>query len=199
MAKKMDHEISCINIHPLKSSSEEEVESSSQFIALGLWTDMSIRLLQLPTLTQVQSHVIGGGDGTIPRSVLMISFDEDGGGGGNNTCMHYLMAALGDGQLFTFRMDPTSSGALSDKRKIILGSRPISLGTFKSISSSSTTTTGGNVTAAAAKVVENVFVASDRPTVIHCSNQKLIYSNVNLKVKFIAMVLERAREGWVFV
>jgi DNA damage-binding protein 1 len=74
----------------------------------------------------------------------------------------YLLAALGDGHLFNFRVDP-NSGELSDRKKISLGTQPISLKTFKSKSST------------------HVFAASDRPTVIYSSNQKLLYSNVNLK------------------
>ncbi len=46
-----------------------------------------------------------------------------------------------------------------------IGPQPIVLSTFK------------------AKNVRNVFAASDRPSVIYAgSNQKLLYSNVNLKV-----------------
>lgn len=56
-----------------------------------------------------------------------------------------------------------SSGELTDRKKVSLGTQPITLRTF---SSKSTT---------------HVFAASDRPTVIYSSNKKLLYSNVNLK------------------
>ena len=53
------------------------------------------------------------------------------------------------------------AGELSDRKKLSLGSKPISLKTF---------TSNG---------VSHVFAASDRPTVIYSSNKKLLYSNVN--------------------
>ena len=48
-------------------------------------------------------------------------------------------------------------------KKISLGTQPIVLSTFRAAN------------------VRNVFAASDRPSVIYASNQKLLYSNVNLK------------------
>lgn len=74
----------------------------------------------------------------------------------------YLLCALGDGHLFNFLLNMTT-GELSDRKKVSLGTQPITLRTF---SSKSTT---------------HVFAASDRPTVIYSSNKKLLYSNVNLK------------------
>ena len=74
----------------------------------------------------------------------------------------YLLCALGDGHLFNFLLN-TSSGELSDRKKVSLGTQPITLRTFSS------------------KDATHVFAASDRPTVIYSSNKKLLYSNVNLK------------------
>lgn len=56
-----------------------------------------------------------------------------------------------------------TSGMLSDKKKVILGTQPTILQMFRSMSTS------------------NVFACSDRPTVIYSSNHKLVFSNVNLK------------------
>lgn len=55
------------------------------------------------------------------------------------------------------------SGALSERKKVTLGTQPTVLRTFRSLSTS------------------NVFACSDRPTVIYSSNHKLVFSNVNLK------------------
>lgn len=55
------------------------------------------------------------------------------------------------------------SGELTDRKKVSLGTQPITLRTFSS------------------KNTTHVFAASDRPTVIYSSNKKLLYSNVNLK------------------
>ncbi len=74
----------------------------------------------------------------------------------------YLLCALGDGHLFNFMLNP-STGELSDRKKISLGTQPIALRTFRS------------------KNATHVFAASDRPTVIYSNNKKLLYSNVNLK------------------
>lgn len=53
------------------------------------------------------------------------------------------------------------AGELSERKKLSLGSKPITLKTFHS------------------NGVAHVFAASDRPTVIYSSNKKLLYSNVN--------------------
>lgn len=74
----------------------------------------------------------------------------------------YLLCALGDGHLLNFLLN-TSTGELADRKKVSLGTQPITLRTFSS------------------KNTTHVFAASDRPTVIYSSNKKLLYSNVNLK------------------
>lgn len=74
----------------------------------------------------------------------------------------YLLCALGDGHLLNFILN-TNSGELMDRKKVSLGTQPITLRTFSS------------------KNATHVFAASDRPTVIYSSNKKLLYSNVNLK------------------
>lgn len=53
------------------------------------------------------------------------------------------------------------AGELSERKKLSLGSKPITLKTFHS------------------NGIAHVFAASDRPTVIYSSNKKLLYSNVN--------------------
>ncbi|KAK4399406.1 DNA damage-binding protein 1 [Sesamum angolense] len=88
----------------------------------------------------------------IPRSVLLCSFEG----------ISYLLCALGDGHLLNFLLN-TSNGELADRKKVSLGTQPITLRTFSS------------------KNATHVFAASDRPTVIYSSNKKLLYSNVNLK------------------
>lgn len=74
----------------------------------------------------------------------------------------YLLCALGDGHLLNFLLN-LDSGELMDRKKVSLGTQPITLRTFSS------------------KNTTHVFAASDRPTVIYSSNKKLLYSNVNLK------------------
>jgi hypothetical protein len=72
----------------------------------------------------------------------------------------YLLCAMGDGQLYNFHV-AEATGALSERKKICLGTKPIMLRSFRSNGQS------------------HVFAASDRPTVIYSANKKLLYSNVN--------------------
>lgn len=66
-------------------------------------------------------------------------------------------------ELSVFQSYFLPAGALSERKKVTLGTQPTVLRTFRSLSTS------------------NVFACSDRPTVIYSSNHKLVFSNVNLK------------------
>jgi DNA damage-binding protein 1 len=143
---KLEHEVSCIDIHPLSG------ETSTDIVAVGMWTEISVRILSLPTLEPVLVEKLGGE--ILPRSVLFVSFEN----------INYLLCALGDGHLFTFKLD-SSDGIpkLTDRKKVSLGTKPITLSSFMS------------------KDQQNVFACSDRPAVIYSQNHKLLFSNVNLK------------------
>lgn len=143
--KTLEHEVSSLDVSPLPD------ETEAHFVAVGLWTDMSARILQIPNLEEVHRESLGGE--VISRSILMCSFEGTS----------YLLCALGDGSLFYFLLDKFT-GHLSEKKKVTLGTQPIILRAFKSMSTT------------------NVFACSDRPTVIYSSNHKLVFSNVNLKL-----------------
>lgn len=109
--------------------------------------------------------------GIVPFHCLstFVRFLETLGSNGSDTLIarihlqiSYLLCALGDGHLLNFVLN-TSNGELTDRKKVSLGTQPITLRTFSS------------------KNTTHVFAASDRPTVIYSSNKKLLYSNVNLK------------------
>ncbi|TNM90826.1 hypothetical protein fugu_003115 [Takifugu bimaculatus] len=142
---EMEHEVACLDITPLGEAGAE-----SPLCAVGLWTDISARVLKLPCFTPLHKEMLGGE--IIPRSILMTTFEGS----------YYLLCALGDGALFYFGLD-LQTGALSECKKVTLGTQPTVLRTFRSLSTS------------------NVFACSDRPTVIYSSNHKLVFSNVNLK------------------
>ncbi|EGC39114.1 hypothetical protein DICPUDRAFT_86223 [Dictyostelium purpureum] len=144
---ELPHEISCIDISPLDSF----MDSRSQICAVGLWTDITLRLFKLPTLEEIHKEPLGGE--IIPRSILMISFEG----------IDYIFCSLGDGHLFKFKIDIANNWKLFDKRKLTLGTQPIILKKFK------------------LKNTINIFALSDRPTVIYSNNKKLFYSVVNLK------------------
>ncbi|OAY47208.1 DNA damage-binding protein 1 [Manihot esculenta] len=142
---QLEYEISCLDINPIG-----ENPNYSQLAAVGMWTDISVRIFSLPDLNVITKEHLGGE--IIPRSVLLCSFEG----------ISYLLCALGDGHLLSFLLN-LNTGELSDRKKVSLGTQPITLRTFSS------------------KNTTHVFAASDRPTVIYSSNKKLLYSNVNLK------------------
>ncbi|KAG1406486.1 hypothetical protein G6F58_009813 [Rhizopus delemar] len=125
--------------------------TESAFVALGTWN--SNTNVCLLSLSNLQPIAQESLGGTVvPRSILISQFE--------NTV--YLLVALGDGQFYNFKLD-SISGQLSDKKRTFLGKLPIHLSNFS------------------LNGVTHVFAASDKPSVVHSRNQKLVYSNVNLK------------------
>lgn len=53
---ELENEVACLDITPLTEGAE-----TSTLCAVGLWTDISIRILSLPALKQLQKENIGGG------------------------------------------------------------------------------------------------------------------------------------------
>ncbi|XP_047339396.1 DNA damage-binding protein 1 [Impatiens glandulifera] len=142
---QLEYDVSCLDLNPIG----EDV-NHSQLAVVGMWTDITVRIFSLPDLNLLTKENLGGE--IIPRSVLLCSFEG----------VSYLLCALGDGHLLNFLLN-MSTGELTDRKKVSLGTQPITLRTFSS------------------KNTTHVFAASDRPTVIYSSNKKLLYSNVNLK------------------
>ena len=65
----MEHEVACIDITPLSVDKER-----AELCALGLWTDISVRVLKLPTLDMIQCQLLGGGkccNGCIVMIILL--------------------------------------------------------------------------------------------------------------------------------
>lgn len=168
----LEHEIACVDITPFApskqlagDSSDVKMDGSSSNVSsqnwelnalrspicvVGLWTNFSVCVLQLPTLQQVTKEPLG--TDLLPRSVLCNTFEGQ----------DYLLVGLGDGSLVNFHVD-AATGALSNRKRVSLGSQPIALSTFRS------------------KDMTHVFASCDRPTVIYSNNNKLLYSNVNAK------------------
>lgn len=138
---KLEIEVACLDLTPIGGSSER-----AELAAVGTW-QQELLLFRLPSLQPLLSEDLGE---VIPRSLLFAQFEG----------VPYLLCALGDGHLITFHISP-KSGELSDRKKLSLGSKPVTLKTFQS------------------NGIKHVFAASDRPTVIYSSNNKLLYSNVN--------------------
>lgn len=142
---EIEYDVSCLDINPIGDNPVR-----SDLAVVGLWKEHSIRIFSLPNLELITSRNLG--EDVPPRSVLLCRFEG----------ISYLLCGLGDGHLFNYVLD-MSTGDLLDRKKISLGTKPITLRTFCS------------------KSTTHVFAASDRPTVIYSSNKKLLYSNVNLK------------------
>jgi len=104
-------QVACIDVTPLN-----EADKRSDIAAVGMWTDISVRLLKLPSLEEITKEALGGE--VIPRSILMAQFE------GTN----YLLCALGDGSLFYFVMTPQG---MSEKKKVTLGTQPTILRKFR--------------------------------------------------------------------
>ncbi|XP_026675017.1 DNA damage-binding protein 1 isoform X2 [Ceratina calcarata] len=113
----LEHEAACLDISLLDGNTEATIA------AVGLWTDISVRILHLPTLKEINKEMLGGD--IIPRSILMTCFES-------NT---YLLCALGDGTMYYFTLH-RQNGMLSDKKKVTLGTQPTILRTFRSLSTS---------------------------------------------------------------
>jgi len=171
-SSRVDDAMTDVDVTPAAAALE-----SPTLAAVGMWTEVSVRLLSLPSLQPLRTEPLGGQ--VIARSVLLATLEE----------VDYLLVALGDGHLFTFRVDATvvpssalmddgmqsevqpqlsaaaKEALLSDCKRVTVGSQPASLSAF--------TTRGAT----------HVFAACDRPTVVHASagGSKLLCSHVNLR------------------
>ncbi|KAI8494230.1 DNA damage-binding protein 1 [Branchiostoma belcheri] len=112
----MAREVACLDVTPLVEGSDR-----AHLCAVGLWTDISAHMLQLPNLEPMHIEMLGGE--IIPRSILMTTFEG----------IHYLLCALGDGSLFYFNLNH-ETGYLSERKKVTLGTQPTVLRTFRSLS-----------------------------------------------------------------
>ena len=52
----MEHEVACVDLTPLKDGEEK-----SHLCAIGLWTDISARVLSLPEFNSLHVEMLGGG------------------------------------------------------------------------------------------------------------------------------------------
>jgi DNA damage-binding protein 1 len=154
---QMEHEVSCVDITPIDYAAAAAAASNSNsnsgdamdvdggsaasvpvaatLACVGLWTDVTVRMLHVPSLREATCESLGGD--TLARSVRFAVFDAQ----------PYLLVGLGDGHLVNYEMD-ASSGALSQRKKVALGTQPITLSTFD------------------VNGVTHVFAACDRPTVV---------------------------------
>lgn len=88
----------------------------AEIVVVGTWSMKAI-LFSLPELKLLTSHELGGE--VMPRSVLFANFDSK----------PYLLCGLGDGTLLSYRVAENLD--LAERKKLTLGTKPISLREFK--------------------------------------------------------------------
>lgn len=148
--KELEAEIACFDISPLNFP--------RSLLSVGFWFNNNIVIYGLPELTDLFRETLNSD--IVPRSIITARLEDN----------YYLLCALGDGSVYYFNLNP-KSGALSNNKKVTLGTYETILRPFKSQSTTS------------------IFACSDRPTVIYSSNNKLVFSNVNLKeVNFMCSI-----------
>lgn len=126
----------------------------SPLLAVGMWTDNSVRLFALPTVEEITRS--GLDTDTQARDILLLLYEDK----------IFLFVGMGDGGLITYNLEATSGSAqLVNRRKGILGTHPITFTRFFS---------GANQEVC-------VFAACDRPTVIYIRNGKIIFSMLDLQ------------------
>lgn len=144
--KSMEFDIACLSI----SDFEQDL-----YLAVGLWNDISIRILSLDKLEECQKEYIGGE--IIPRSVQFVKFEQ----------IKYLLVGMGDGSIFSYVVNlpvlPDFNQIISHKKKYHLGRQPINLYKF----------TSNN------KVL--VFACGNFPTIIFGKNKKISFYSIKMK------------------
>ena len=98
----------------------------------------------------------------------MITFD----------CQPYVVVSLADGPVVYYLLDP-EQGLLYERKKVALGTKPTTLTICQRTDFSSTSTNSTSNDLSTQRTV--LFACSDRPSVISSSNNKLVFSAVNLR------------------
>ncbi|KAI8149358.1 CPSF A subunit region-domain-containing protein [Fennellomyces sp. T-0311] len=137
-------EISCLDMSPLH---EGLSNTRAEFLAVGLWGGENIQLVNLANFRPASKEVLP--DKLVPRSLLLVNMEG----------VHYLMVALGDGQMVSYTIN---LGLLGNRQEITLGTHAASL----------------HVTVQNGK--KHVFASSDNPTMISSKHKRLMFSAVTL-------------------
>ncbi|CAF3432385.1 unnamed protein product [Rotaria sp. Silwood1] len=150
---QLPHNIACLDITPLNSRDER-----TDLCVIGLWTQISVWICRLPTLDILHKELLTSD--TLPRSVAMITFDGQ----------PYVFVSLADGPIVYYLLD-IERGLLYERKKVPLGTKPTTLTICQHTDLSSTINNSRTV----------LFACSDHPSVISSTNNKLVFSSVNLR------------------
>lgn len=137
---------------------------SGQHVTVALWTSQEVHLVDLASspLAPCATHRI---DSTfLIRSLALTAFTPPSSTSTKSEAT--LLAGLGDGTLVSLGVDLASGTfAASSAKAVALGKRPL------------------HVTEIVHGDACDVFVASDRPTIVSRSKDRLVYSSVNVGVR----------------
>lgn len=162
----LDQDIACLSLHASLEGDNSSVSESamvveeyarSTILAVGMWTDNSVRIFAAQTLQELTRTQLGVETQAQARDVILVAL------GGPTASALYLMVGLGDGTLITFLVDSVDGlPNMTSRRKVVIGTHPISLTCFSNMG------------------LACVFASCDRPTVLSIRNGKLIFSVVNI-------------------
>ena len=124
----MAQDIACVALWSHFASTDKERDPSRMddgsagsvmsLAAVGLWTELSVRLLMVPTLAELTVEPLGVD--VVPRSLLFATLEA----------RDYLLCALGDGRLMSFCVTPPvdegGRPSLGERKVVSLGTQPVS-------------------------------------------------------------------------
>ncbi|PAA85826.1 hypothetical protein BOX15_Mlig015655g2, partial [Macrostomum lignano] len=107
--RELPNEVACIDATPLPDGFDD----GGGIVAVGLWVEISVRLLRLRNLEEVCVEPLGVQ--IIPRSIVLATMP----------CGVYLFVGIGDGTMVYFTVVP--GPALVNRKHVIIGTQPMGL------------------------------------------------------------------------
>jgi DNA damage-binding protein 1 len=167
----LDQEVACVSVRPIKQNeTRAEFEAntkdrlapvgSTSIVALGMWTDGSVRLLALPSLQEISRQNIGLD--TQARDILLITLEDQS----------HVLVGLGDGTLVSYGLDFASGlPVMTARKKYSLGTSAVLFSPFLNA-----------ITGALC-----VFISCDKPTILYTHRSKVLFSSVNIGCEVTGM------------
>eukprot|EP00756_Hemistasia_phaeocysticola_P066384 Hpha_TRINITY_DN9199_c1_g1::TRINITY_DN9199_c1_g1_i1::g.94451::m.94451/K10610/DDB1; DNA damage-binding protein 1 len=165
----LDYQIACLHVPPADLLYGGPFSPLARHCAVGLWTEVSVRVLELPSLTTLLTE--GSEEGQLPRSLVLQRFAGRA----------HLISGKADGMATITELegiDASGGGAPKavSRKRVSLGTQPLSLRSFSIVQPPP------DAAAGAAKVTQAaVFVSSDKPSVLCEVGGKVVVYSMNLK------------------
>jgi DNA damage-binding protein 1 len=125
----------------------------------AFWQSASLAIIELSSMNPLYTQVLGPTDTSISRSILVADMLPDS--------PPTLFVAMADGTVMTYTLD-LRKHVLSNMRRIVLGSEPV---TFKKLPRDSS--------ADSEFTLSHVFASCEQPSMIYASEGRMVYSAVN--------------------